>query len=454
MCLHCQRLTGDDVAAFERPPLRTISRPTRGISSMHSSVPKGRIVRSVSVQRCVRVLAGRADGQHRARGTAHDLVRRRAEEREIDDVTAVDTHDDQISVAFGRREDFTMSLAMPDERFRRAAVAKVVGDERLQLVPCRRFGRLPVFHELARFVPRELLERRSRWLVPRPLDDVEERHAGPRLLRQRPGPLERRQRRVREINRAENSPERQRSGGVHARRYSQYGTSSSPEHFLGDRAEHEMLKSARAVCAHHEHAGPDARGARENLRNGIADLHDDLAIHLRVESRDSCRVSGRSYAHHLRTPRVWGRKDAVWVDRYRRPRHVHVENSQLGVIPTGDGRSLFERVPRRVREVYRTQNLSESHGSEISDWQLSLRNTVARGSPTSGRRRAVRPGTSTHARIRTLGPMPVVAVLYHQDAVAQPRNDIPTAIRGECHTNIDNALRLRYRLVQSFRRHT
>ena len=107
------------------------------------------------------------------------------------DVTAVDTHDDQISVAFGRHEDFTMSLAMPDERFRRAAVAKVVGDERLQLVPCRRFGRLPVFHELARFVPRELLERRSRWLVPRPLDDVEERHAGPRLLRQRPGPLER-----------------------------------------------------------------------------------------------------------------------------------------------------------------------------------------------------------------------------------------------------------------------
>jgi hypothetical protein len=62
-------------------------------------------------------------------------------------------------------------------------------------------------------------------------------------------------------------------------------------------------------------------------------------------------------------------------------------------------------------------------------------------------------GVGPHPQMRTLGSVPVVAVLDRHDAVAMCGNDIPTATRRRDNTNIHEGVRTPGLLVQLLRRH-
>ena len=131
--------------------------------------------------------------QHGARGLPDHLLRRRSEEHHVDREASSHAHHDQIRV-LGRGDPQNLLIGLPKrERWlRRAPVPYVVWYQRLELMPRLQF---PLSMEL-----RRLEHASGRGFIRRPLEDVQEREARVRLLRQREREPQRASRRVREIH--------------------------------------------------------------------------------------------------------------------------------------------------------------------------------------------------------------------------------------------------------------
>jgi hypothetical protein len=122
-----------------------------------------------------------------------------------------------------------------------------------------------------------------------------------------------------------------------------------------------MFEPARTVRAHHDHADVTRFGSHEDLPGRITDVDDDVHLHVGLDGRSRDRPGRLPEPIDLGAFLIGCRVDAIWLERNRWPRLVHVKDGQRRVIPAGDGSGLFERMLRRLGQVHRAQNVRESH---------------------------------------------------------------------------------------------
>ena len=135
----------------------------------------------------------------------------------------MDAQDDEIGADVGRSpQNLDMRFAVTDPRFgRNAGVSRFVG-QRGQPPHGARFDVPAVVGQGGRLLRWQLRENGRRRLLPRPLNDGQDRQRRARFPRQRAGELERAQRPLREVHGAEHTLERERRGRDRMRRHSEH----------------------------------------------------------------------------------------------------------------------------------------------------------------------------------------------------------------------------------------
>ena len=212
-----------------------------------------------------------ADSQDRTRRIADDVVRGRAQEREVIRGAAVQPHHDQVGGLLPR--------APQDMRVGFVGRDKVL---ETQIGPADVFrGPTQPSRGVALQTAPERVHRHRHLLgvlAEGPTDRMRQNHPAS-MGRQYRRVMETTERRGREVHRTHDSVKwRVRIGVLAARRHGEHGAARFSQHLLGHRSDDEPIEPASSVRAHHDHIRRHRVGGFHDARNHRAVRHRDLHV--------------------------------------------------------------------------------------------------------------------------------------------------------------------------------
>ena len=172
-----------------------------------------------------------------------------------------------------------------------------------------------------------------------------------------------------EVHRTQHTRERLGRWRMRARRNGEDRTDRPPQHLFGDGPEHKMLKSGRAVGAHHNEVRGQRRRMSENRIHRTSGRHDhiepDAGLAHRSQRRGDVRFErtqlgggGALHGHGI----LRGQAD------HTRDDGVHVKRRHARAVAAGEHDRVFHGMRAGLGEVDWAEDASNRHTTMLIPW--------------------------------------------------------------------------------------